>query len=61
MHPHWISPVATLAVMTAASGALADWPIARHDPQRTGFAPGTTNIDTPGLAWSYYLGGALKG
>jgi hypothetical protein len=40
-----------LATVAATSAAQADWPIARHDPQRTAYVPGTTNITTPGLAW----------
>lgn len=39
--------------------AAADWPVARHDPQRTGTATGTSNIDLPIPYWRYYLGGTI--
>ncbi len=48
------------AGLTALSpSARGDWPMARHDPQRSGAASGTSNIQTPTVAWSAYLGGGL--
>lgn len=48
-----------LAIMVSASVAHADWPVARHDMQRTGAVTGTSNLRTPATYWRQYLGGAL--
>jgi hypothetical protein len=50
----------TLAGLAAAGPAGADWPMARHDPQRTGAAQGKSDIQTPAVAWRTYLGGSLR-
>ncbi len=56
------------AAVLAATAALpfvlerdahSDWPVGRHDPQRTGTAGGVSDILDPEVAWRYYLGGAL--
>jgi len=39
----------------AASAAL-DWPMYRHDPQLTSFAPGQGRIAKPAILWERYLG-----
>jgi MYXO-CTERM domain-containing protein len=39
--------------------ALADWPMARHDPKRTASSPGSSDITTPSISWRAYLGGHL--
>lgn len=56
--PTWLMPA--VVVLTAAGSARADWPMARRDPQRTAFAPGSSDIDRPALRWRYYLGGSLS-
>lgn len=53
-----LSCVATLALTGAAS---ADWPMARHDAQRTGTTTGTSDISKPSIALRAYLGGKLNG
>ncbi len=47
------------ALLFAGNDAFADWPSARHDPQRTGATPSTSNIVKPAPYWRSYLGGAL--
>jgi len=56
-----IDSVILLGVATGlvAAEAQADWPMARHDPQRTAWMAGSSDIDTPALRWRYYLGGSL--
>ena len=48
-----------LAIVTSAGVVHADWPVARHDMQRTGAITGTSNLRTPAAYWRQYLGGAL--
>ncbi|WP_437810430.1 FG-GAP repeat domain-containing protein [Sorangium sp. So ce1078] len=48
------------ALLFAGNDAFADWPSARHDPQRTGATPSTSNIVKPAPYWRSYLGGALS-
>ena len=48
-----------LAIMVSAGVAHADWPVGRHDMQRTGAVTGTSNLRTPAAYWRQYLGGAL--
>ncbi len=48
-----------LAIVTSAGVVHADWPVARHDMQRTGAVTGTSNLRTPAAYWRQYLGGAL--
>lgn len=48
------------AATTWAPEARADWPMARHDPQRTGAATGRSDITAPEEVWRYYLGGNLS-
>ncbi|WP_129579377.1 MULTISPECIES: VCBS repeat-containing protein [Sorangium] len=47
------------ALLFAGSDAFADWPSARHDPQRTGATSSTSNIAKPAPYWRSYLGGTL--
>lgn len=42
------------------TSARADWPVARHDPQRTAAASGTSTITKPAPYWQIYLGGTLS-
>lgn len=50
-----------VAVLSLASLAhAADWPVWRHDPQRTGLATGTSNITAPGVYWGSYVGGGAN-
>lgn len=56
----------SLALLAAALGltalvadARADWPMARHDPRRTGFTTGTSDLQTPLPYWRQFLGGSL--
>lgn len=48
-----------LALCPHSAGAA--WTNARHDPQRTASATGTSDIKSPAPFWRYYLGGALAG
>lgn len=48
-----------LAVVARPGRAHADWPVARHDPARTGASPGHGNLRNPAPYWRYYLGGAI--
>ena len=45
--------------LAVGSIAHADWPVGRHDAQRTGAASGVSDIVEPEVIWRYYLGGAL--
>ena len=55
-----LSALPALAALTAAAGpALADWPMARHDPKRTGASNGTSDIKKPVTYWKRYLGGSV--
>jgi hypothetical protein len=47
-------------IALAPLSADADWPMARHDPQRTGGSPGSSNITSPAPFWRAYLGGHLN-
>ena len=49
----------TFAGILAAGPARADWPMARHDAQRTAAAQGKSDIQKPAVAWRSYLGGGL--
>jgi hypothetical protein len=49
---------ATLTLL--ASTAAADWPMARHDPSRTGAATGKGDLTKPAVYWRWYVGGALS-
>ena len=48
---------ATLAALATTAGA--DWPMARHDPRRSGMTTGVSNLRTPLPYWRQYLGGSL--
>ncbi|MBI5533967.1 MAG: VCBS repeat-containing protein [Deltaproteobacteria bacterium] len=48
-----------LAGSLASRSARADWPMPRHDPQRTGAASAQANLASPAPFWSTYLGGAV--
>ncbi len=56
--------IAPLAVMVAlallAVRARADWPMQRHDPQRTGGADRVSDLAVPDVAWRFYLGGSVN-
>ena len=52
-----LSPAA--AVLLLAGPALADWPNAGHDPQRTSVSPATSDITNPAVYWKAYVGGSL--
>jgi len=47
------------ALVALSTTADADWPMARHDPRRTGATTGTSNLRTPLPYWRQYLGGSL--
>lgn len=53
------STLALSLVALTAGSALADWPMARHDSQRTGRVAGRSDLRTPAAYWRQYLGGAL--
>jgi MYXO-CTERM domain-containing protein len=48
-----------LALVLIPEVAMADWPMYRHDPQRTGSSPGHANLASPVVSWGRYIGGAL--
>lgn len=50
-----------LASLLALGGAARgdDWPVARHDPQRTGRSAGRVELASPTIRWRHYLGGTL--
>ncbi|KYF50596.1 hypothetical protein BE08_09335 [Sorangium cellulosum] len=48
------------ALLLDGAPAAGDWPAARHDPQRTGATPSTSNIVKPAPYWRAYLGGVLS-
>jgi len=49
-----------LWLLVVVSPAFADWPMRRHNPQRTALAPGVSDIDRPAPRWRYFLGGTLS-
>ncbi|HTN82129.1 MAG TPA: hypothetical protein VL242_00520, partial [Sorangium sp.] len=48
------------ALLLHGTVAAGDWASARHDPQRTGATPSTSNIVKPAPYWRAYLGGVLS-
>ena len=51
---------AALVSLTSLTGiAHGSWPMARHDPHRTGAAPGTSDLQKPTPYFKTYLGGSL--
>ena len=57
--PRWIALVTVALSANLSSTARADWPVARHDAQRTGATDGTSNITKPAVYWRTYLGGTI--
>jgi outer membrane protein assembly factor BamB len=55
----WLSTV-LLTVLIAGPVRASDWPMARHDPQRTAHSSGRCDIDRPARSWRFYLGSALQ-
>jgi len=51
--------LAATLLLWAAPATAGDWPFNRHDPQRTAYATGTSDISSPALRWRHYLGGEL--
>lgn len=54
-----LSLCAAGAVALVPATASADWPMSRHDAQRTAAAKGISNITKPQPTWRFPLGGAL--
>ncbi|MFO0648506.1 MAG: MYXO-CTERM sorting domain-containing protein [Polyangiales bacterium] len=55
-----LSLLAALGVAAfAVRDARAEWPMARHDPQRTAASTGQSALERPTIAWRTYLGGSL--
>ncbi len=56
------SPFAAFALVLVlvAPAAVAEWPVSRHDGQRTAIAAGKAAITQPTRYWQYYMGGALR-
>jgi MYXO-CTERM domain-containing protein len=50
---------ACLFALGVTTDARAEWPMARHDPQRTGASTGQSALEHPTIAWRSYLGGSL--
>lgn len=57
------SPFAAFALVLVlvAPAAVAEWPVSRHDAQRTAIAGGKCDIAKPTQYWQRYLGGTLRG
>ncbi|MGK3999757.1 hypothetical protein [Sorangium sp. So ce1024] len=55
-----VASVVFSALLLDGSPAAGDWASARHDPQRTGATPSTSNIVKPAPYWRAYLGGVLS-
>src|SRR5689334_16570488 len=55
-----VTAMFSAAVALSPATAAGDWPMSRHDPQRTGASPGSSNISTPVPFWRTYLGGHLN-
>lgn len=56
-----IAPLLSIAALAFTSRARAEWPAARHDPQRSGVTDGVSDILEPKVKWRYYLGGSISG
>ncbi len=56
---HFILAFSLVALV--AEPAQADWPSARHDPQRTGVSASVSDIVNPAVYWKAYVGGSLAG
>jgi hypothetical protein len=55
-----LTAAASLALAVAGPRpAAADWPVARHDPARTGTTDGHGDLRNPAAYWRYYLGGSI--
>jgi hypothetical protein len=52
-------PFLALPLVLAALPSRADWPMPRHDPQRTAVATGSGDLAKPVPYWRAYLGGRL--
>ena len=52
----WATAIGGLLIATTAA---ADWPVPRHDPQRTGTSPHSAALAEPTIAWRYLLGADL--
>ncbi len=51
--------VALAGIALVVVPAYGDWPVGRHDAQRSGAAAGASDIRAPEESWRYYLGGSL--
>ncbi|MBZ0232795.1 MAG: hypothetical protein K8M05_10735 [Deltaproteobacteria bacterium] len=60
----WVPRLGSVAVaavlLCAEDPSFADWPMGRQNAQRTGAAPGESDIRQPEEIWRYYLGGSLS-
>jgi hypothetical protein len=54
------SALVWLALFATSGAALADWPMARHDPRRSATADGISKIAAPTAFWRFYAGGTLS-
>jgi hypothetical protein len=54
-----LAALAGAVVSLAGADADADWPMARHDAQRTASATGKGNLTSPVPTWKYYTGGTV--
>ncbi len=57
--PHARFLPAFLLVALTTTAAHADWPSARHDPQRTGASQSVSDITKPAAYWKARVGGAI--
>ncbi|MCB9559546.1 MAG: hypothetical protein H6708_03980 [Kofleriaceae bacterium] len=58
-YPRTFLLIVLVLVVVPTPSARADWPMARHDGQRTGEATGVGELRTPGSYWTAYLGGKV--
>lgn len=57
--PRRLAPALLAALLAAPRTRADDWPVARHDAQRTGRSSGRTDLAAPAVRWRHYLGGSL--
>jgi MYXO-CTERM domain-containing protein len=57
-----VTPLVWLLTVSAARVAVAqDWPVARHDYQRTALQTRESDLDVPAIRWRIPLGGGVTG
>jgi len=57
----WLVSAIASSVYLVSSVSAADWPMPRHDAQRTGAATGQCDMTDPTPYWKAYVGGTIGG